>query len=274
MTESTFSVVTPNFNMAHFLPETVESVLASLRPGDEYFIIDGGSTDGSVEVIQRYQDRLTGWISEPDSGYADALAKGFQRCSGEFLCWINSGDLLLRGALAAAGSALSDTGADLIFGDDVYIDEQSRVIMHSSGYVRSLKHMMLYGGWTPLQDACYWRRTLYERVGGLNPRLRYAADYDFFLRASCFGRCVYVSKTFSAFRRHAEQKSLSGAASYEIERQMARKHMLQQLNVPKSQSVVAETYYWLAARSRHHVMRRLHHSAVRSGSSVHALGVQ
>ena len=114
-----FSVVTLNLNMAHLLPETIESVLANLRPGDQYFVIDGGSTDDSAEVIQRYEDRLTGWISEPDSGYADALAKGFRRCTGEFLCWISSGDLLLCGVLASARKALNDIGADLIFGDDV-----------------------------------------------------------------------------------------------------------------------------------------------------------
>ena len=85
---------------------------------------------------------------------------------------------------------------------------------------------------------------------------------------ACFGRCVYVPKTFSAFRRHAGQKSVSAAASYEIERQMARKRMLQQLNVPRSRKAVAETYYWLAVRWRHFVVRRLHRSAIRGGVSV------
>jgi len=271
MTQNTFSVVTPNFNMARFLPETIESVLDNLRPGDGYFVVDGGSTDGSVDIIRSYEPYLTGWVSEPDNGYADALAKGFRRCTGEFLCWINSGDLLLKGALQAARQALTETGADLIFGDDVYIDEQSRVISHSRGGVRSLKYMMLYGGWAPLQDACYWRRSLYERVGGINPTLRYAADYDFFLRASWAGRCLYVPKVFSAFRRHDDQKSVSGWTNYELERQTCRQRMLQHIGVPAPQRLIVETYYFMLVRWRHHVARRFHRPAIPPGTIATAL---
>ena len=270
---ATFSVVTPNLNMARFLPETIESVLVNLRPGDQYFVIDGGSTDGSVEIIRHYESHLAGWVSEPDNGYADALAKGFQRCTGDFLCWINSGDLLLKGALQVARQALTETCADLIFGDDVYIDEQSRVVSHSRGQVRRLKHMMLYGGWTPLQDACYWRRSLYERVGGINPTLRYAADYDFLLRASWAGRCLYVPKIFSAFRRHDGQKSISSAPGYQIERTVCRRRMLDQLGVPAPQRFIAETCYAILVRLRHHVSRRFHRPAIAPGTVATTLVV-
>lgn len=266
-----FSVVTPNFNMAHFLSETIESVLVNLRSGDQYFIIDGGSTDESVDIIRSYAPHLAGWISEVDNGYADALAKGFGRCTGEFLCWINSGDLLLQGALAVASSALTETGADLIFGDDVYIDEQSRVISHSRGHVHSLKHIMLYGGWTPLQDACYWRRSLYQRVGGINPALRYAADYDFFLRASWAGRYTYVPKMFSAYRRHDGQKGVTGATQYEAERQVCRKRMLSQLGASELQRLAFEPLYWLLVRWRHHIIRRFHRSTIPAGTVVTSL---
>ena len=271
---TTFSVVTPNFNMARFLPETIESVLVNLQPGDQYFVIDGSSTDGSVEIIRRYESHLASWVSEPDNGYADALAKGSQRCTGEFLCWINSGDLLLKGALRVARQTLTETGADLIFGDDVYIDEQSWVIRHSRGHVRSLKHMMLYGGWTPLQDACYWHRSLYERVGGINPALRYAGDYDFFLQASWAGRCLYVPKVFSAFRRHDGQKSISNASSYQLERRACRRRMLEQLGVPTPQRFIAETYYAILVRWRHHVARRFHRPAIAPGTVANTLVVE
>lgn len=265
---NSFSIVTPNYNMGHHLVETIESVLVNLRPDDEYFVIDGGSTDGSVEVIRRYALHLTGWISEPDKGYADALVKGFSRCSGTFLCWINSGDLLLRGALDTARQALTETGADLIFGDDLYIDDRGTVLCHSRGQVRSLKRMMLFGGWTPLQDACFWRRALYEKVGGINPNLRYAADYDFFLRASWAGRAVYVPAVFSAFRRHEGQKSISGRSAYEAEREASRRHMLDELEVPPVRRVATEAYYWLLVRWRHHITRRLHRAAPANQVSV------
>ncbi len=268
-----FSVVTPNYNMAHYLPGTIESVLANLQPGDEYFVIDGGSTDDSVEVIRRYEPHLTGWLSEPDRGYADALAKGFGRSTGEFMCWINSGDLLLKGALPAARWALTASGADLIFGDDVYIDDRDRVIAHSHGGVRSLRNMMLYGGWTPLQDACFWRRSLYERIGGIDPTLRHAADYDLFLRASLAGQCSYVPRIFSAFRRHAGQKSISVRLEYEAERQLCRKRAMKRLSLPAFERLALESLYWFAVRWRHHVARRFHRSEVPAGTQVSALGV-
>ncbi len=254
----TFSVVTPNLNMARFLAATIESVLANLQPGDEYFVIDGGSTDGSVDLIRRYESHLTGWVSEPDHGYADALDKGFRRCTGEFMCWVNSSDLLLKGTLRYARSALAESGADLIFGDDLHIDEQDHVLAHSRGGVRSLKGMMLYGGWTPLQDACYWRRSLYERVGGIDAALHYAADYDFFLRASIAGQCTYVPRVLSAFRAHPAQKSIRRAVDYERERQMCRRRMLRKLNIPPWRRAVAEAYYSILVRWRHHIARRLH----------------
>jgi GT2 family glycosyltransferase len=215
------SVVTPCFNMADYLEDTIKSVIDNLQPGDEYFIIDGGSTDGSVEIIQRYGRHITSWVSERDAGYADAIGKGFNRATGDILCWINAGDIYLSGALEAARGLLTDD-LEMVFGDDFYIDEDNRVLNFSRGWVANLKTAMLYGAWTPLQDACFWRRSLYEKIGGIDRGLLYAADYDLFLRMAMVGKARYVPVTFSAFRRHAGQKSVSGSANYEIERKCVR----------------------------------------------------
>lgn len=215
------SVVTPSFNMAPYLEDTITSVIANLRPGDEYFVIDGGSTDGSVDIIRRHAKNLTGWVSEKDAGYADALAKGFDRATGDILCWINTGDLYLSGALDAARERIAGD-LDMIFGDDFYIGEDNRILSYSRGWVPDLRMAMLYGGWTPLQDACFWRRSLYQRIGGIDRSLRYAADYDLFLRMALAGRTGYVPVSFSAFRRHAGQKSISGSAAYNDERRRVR----------------------------------------------------
>ncbi|MCL5289518.1 MAG: glycosyltransferase [Firmicutes bacterium] len=268
-----FSVVTPNFNMAGYLAETIESVLENLEPLDDYFIIDGGSTDGSVEIIRSYEKYLSGWISEPDRGYADALSKGFARSRGEFQCWINSGDLLLKGTLKEARKRLKDTGADMIFGDDLYIDEQGFVISHSTGNVKSLREMMLYGGWTPLQDACYWRKSLYDLVGGLNTEMKYAADYELFLKMSCFGRCLYVPAIFSAFRRHSEQKSLTGSSLYKTERNSSRLKLMKETGVSLAARLFWNTVYFGAVHWRSRVSCRLHKSSVHRGANVSQLSV-
>jgi glycosyltransferase involved in cell wall biosynthesis len=250
------SVVTPSFNMQAYLARTIESVQRNLQPGDEYFVIDGGSTDGSAELIRSYADGLSGWVSEPDRGYADALAKGFARATGDVLCWINCGDLLLAGALDAARAALTDSGAELIFGDDFYIDEQDKVIFFSRGQIDNLPSAMLYGGWTPLQDACFWRRELYQRVGGIDAQLKYAADYDLFLRMALHGKSCYVPKAFSAFRRHSGQKSISGARAYRDERAQVRRRELAR----HAQSPLGQAFHRLrqgvAVRWRARVMQR------------------
>jgi len=246
-----FSVITPNFNMGEYLAGTIESVLVNLRPGDEYFIIDGGSTDDSVDIIKRYEHRLTGWISEKDRGYADALAKGFARSTADYQCWINSGDLLLTGSLDEARKRLDASSAEMIFGDDLYIDEESLVLQVSNGHVHDLASMMLYGGWTPLQDACYWRRSLYEKVGGIDPSVKYAADYDLFLRMSLNGNCEYVPSIFSAFRKHGGQTSHAHASGYKHERMACRLREQRKLSGGREfETWLRNYYYWWKVRWR------------------------
>jgi len=263
------SVVTPSFNMKRYLPQTIESVLRNLRTGDQYFVIDGGSSDGSADTIRSYADRLAGWLSEPDAGYADAIAKGFSRATGDILCWINCGDLLLAGALDAARTALQDTGADLIFGDDFYIDEDDKVISFSRGYINDLRSSMLYGGWTPLQDACFWRRPLYQQAGGIDPTLKYAADYDLFLRMALRAKIAYVPIAFSAFRRHHGQKSISGAAAYHAERKRVRAREL--AAEPLMRRALLSATQGFAVRWRIHVAQRAWHRPDLHGRPVNEL---
>lgn len=219
---SRISVVTPCLNMSRYLESTIVSVIENLGPHDEYFIVDGGSTDGSIDIIRRYEANLSGWVSESDNGYADGLAKGFARTNGDILCWLNASDLYLTGALDAARQLLIESRLDMIFGDDFYIDVDSNVLSYSRGWVPDLQRAMLFGGWTPLQDACFWRRDLYEKVGGIDPSLQYAADYDLFLRMALNGTVRYVPFAFSAFRKHVGQKSIAGSVSYEEERNRVR----------------------------------------------------
>ncbi len=266
-----FSVVTPSFNMKRYLSRTIDSTLANLRQGDEYFVIDGGSQDGSAQIIESYADRLTGWISEPDRGYADALSKGFARATGDVLCWINCGDLLLSGALDAARAALTETGAEFIFGDDFYIDEDDRVIFFSRGYIQDLQRAMLYGGWTPLQDACFWRRELYQRVGAIDPKIKYAADYDLFLRMALHGKTAYVAKAFSAFRRHSGQKSISGAKPYREDRRRVRDREIARVADAPLRRLANRISQGVAVRWRARVAQRAWKRPDLQGRPIHEL---
>ncbi len=244
-----FTVVTPNYNMGGYLAPTIESVLRNLGPEDEYFIIDGGSSDKSLEVIRSYESRLTGWVSEPDAGYANAVAKGFHKAGGHYLCWVNSGDILLDGALDKARTALQQTGADLIFGDDLLIDDDGRVMQVTNGHASDLRKMMLYAGWTPLQESCFWTRASYERVGGINPEVKYAADYDFFLRMSLAGKCHYLPAVFGAFRRHEGQLSMAKMALYKTEREKCRERELA-ASPQNALLPLIQVFYWFKVRWR------------------------
>jgi len=266
-----FAIVTPNFNMGQYLGRTIESVIRNLGPGDQYFVIDGGSTDNSVEVIRSYDKHLTGWVSEPDAGYADALAKGFERSKSEYMCWINSGDLLLDGAIDEARARLTSAGTDMIFGDDFYIDEADKIISCSYGRMNSLRNMMLYGAWTPLQDACFWKRELYGTIGGLDVRLKYAADFDLFLRMSMAGRCEYVPLAFSAFRKHQGQKSIHGRTEYKSERYRCRAVALSKSNCSWIKMQFLTVYYWIAVRLRARVLHNFYQSKRQAGESIHHL---
>lgn len=256
--------------MGNFVSETIESVLRNLRPGDEYFIVDGGSTDISVDVIRSYESRISGWVSERDAGYADALAKGFSRAGGHYLCWVNSGDLLLDGALEKARTALHDSAADLIFGDDLLIDDEDTVLQVSNGHANDLRAMMLHAGWTPLQESCFWKRSLYERVGGIDPAVKYAADYDLFLRMSLSGDSRYIPAVFGAFRRHDGQLSMAKTALYQQERMQCRRRELDALPTSFLTPLI-NAYYWFKVRWRVRVQakkRNMKHLIGNSATNV------
>ena len=162
--QNRFTVVTPNYNMSEFLEETILSVLSNLETGDEYIIIDGGSNDNSLNVLKKYSNKIK-FISESDDGYADAIFKGFKKASNNYYCWINSGDILLKGSLEKARQLL-DNNYDLVYGNDYYIDEYGKVISYSFGGVIKFYKLMLFSGWTPLQDACFLKAENYWKING------------------------------------------------------------------------------------------------------------
>lgn len=202
------SIVTPSFNQAAFLEETICSVLDQDYDNLEYIIVDGGSTDGSLEIIQKYADRLAWWVSEPDQGQTDAINKGFAKSRGEILAWLNSDDTYLAGAISEAAAYLvtyPEVGA--VYGDANLIDEQGAVIGRFPA--RQTDYSRLMRGYVHIpQQATFFRGNLWRKVGPLDPSFFFAMDYDLWVRLSKEAPLKYHPRLWANFRLHGDAKSV------------------------------------------------------------------
>ncbi len=210
MTESPLvSIVTPSFNQARFLEATIQSVLSQDYPHLEYIIVDGGSSDGSLEIIKKHADRLAWWVSEPDRGQTDAINKGFARARGEILAWLNSDDTYQPGAVSAAVKFLQEhPRVGLVYGDAHYIDETGRVIGKFPAAQTDLRR--LRRGYVHIpQQAAFFRAELWRAVGPLDPSFYFAMDYDLWVRIARRAQVRYVPQTWANFRIHASGKTLA-----------------------------------------------------------------
>ena len=203
------SIVTPSFNQAAFLEATIRSVLEQEDARIEYIIIDGGSTDGSVDIIKRYADRLAYWVSEPDRGQTDAINKGFARASGQVLAWLNSDDLYRPGALREAVAFLqANPQAGMVYGDADFIDADGRVVGKFPAAQTDLAR--LRRGYVHIpQQAAFFRGDLWRRVGPLDPSFYFAMDYDLWVRLAAEAPLVYLPRPWAAFRLHAAAKTIA-----------------------------------------------------------------
>ena len=178
------SIITPSYNQTQYLEETIRSVLDQDYQNLEYIIIDGGSDDGSVDIIQRYADRLAFWASEKDQGQTDAINKGFARASGEILAWINSDDTYLPSAISEAVEFLgAHPQAGMVYGDANLIDNNGDKIGKFPAHQTDYKH--LRRGYVHIpQQATFFRADLWQQVGPLDPSFYFAIDYDLWVRIS------------------------------------------------------------------------------------------
>jgi glycosyltransferase involved in cell wall biosynthesis len=198
--------VTPSFNQGATIRQTIESVLAQDYAPIEYIIMDGGSTDGTLDVIREYEhDPRLQWHSGPDGGQADAIQKGFVRGSGEVLAWLNSDDFYLPGAVSTAVTAMQQRGSRFVFGDALLVDEQSRFeryFVHPAFSPRQFR--MRYGIYQP---ACFWTRDLYEQAGGIDASLQFAMDRDLFWRMSQVEPPAHIRSFLCAARIYRATKT-------------------------------------------------------------------
>jgi glycosyltransferase involved in cell wall biosynthesis len=209
-----FSVVTPSFNHGQFIEETIRSILLQGYPNLEYFIMDGGSTDGSVEIIEKYSPWLSYWVSQTDRGQSDAINRGLTLASGDFATWINSDDLLCKNALVEHASRIGFAPDTVYVGNCVYIDETGKVLLLHKGKVQSLEDLVRVNTvWNGarghiVQPEVTFARELYLAVGGLDCSNHFTMDFElwgkFFLAGATFH---YTDIPFGIFREHATQKT-------------------------------------------------------------------
>lgn len=202
------SVVTPSFNQADYLEETILSVLDQDYPHIEYIIVDGGSSDGSQEIIHRYADRLAWWVSEEDRGQTDAINKGFAQASGEILAWLNSDDTYLPNAVSEAAAYLqAHPDAGLVYGDANLVDPAGNVI--GTFPARQTDYRRLRRGYVHIpQQAAFFRAELWREVGPLDPTFYFAMDYDLWVRLARLAPLHYHPRLWANFRLHDTGKSV------------------------------------------------------------------
>jgi len=214
------SIVTPSFNMVNYIEDTILSVIGQGYPNLEYIIIDGGSKDGTVDIIKKYEEWITYWISEPDKGMYDAIQKGFDRSTGEIMAYINSDDKYHYNAFFTAATIFSSMeDVEWILGRASFYNEEGSIVDVKD--MRKWSKMNYYLGdfkWIQ-QESIFWRRNLWIKAGSrINSKLKLAGDYELWLRFFRFARLHTVETVFGGFRfRSKDQLSLERLDSYLFE---------------------------------------------------------
>jgi len=203
------SIVTPSYNQAAFLAETIESVLAQDYPDIEYVVVDDGSTDGSLDIARRYESDLQALIAQENAGQVAALNRGFERTSGALMAYLNSDDTLLPGAISEMVAEFeADPELVLVYGDALYTDKESK----RTGYLSSRE-------WAPttmvancdnhvVQPSSMWTRAGWDAAGPFDPRGYYFFDFELYLRLAPLGRVKRVARPWSTYREHPHSKTM------------------------------------------------------------------
>lgn len=218
------SVVTVCYNMAHYIETTIKSVLSQNYSNLEYIIIDGGSTDGTQQIIEKYKEQLAYYVSEPDNGMYDAIHKGFSKATGEIIAWINADDVYMPWTLRTVNEAFEKyPEVQWLGGKYAFLNEDGTLAqIFSKTSIRCQKDIR--SGWCregvlgPLQqESMFWRRELYLQSGGLDISYRYAGDFELWTRFAKYASLTKIDVPLAAFRKRSASLSKAGKEKYDAE---------------------------------------------------------
>jgi glycosyltransferase involved in cell wall biosynthesis len=255
------SIVTPSFNQCNYIRYTIASVLSQKYNKYEYIIMDGGSTDGSLNIIKEYSKNLKYWISEKDGGQSDAINKGFRHAAGGILAYINSDDLYCPGAFEIVAEYFkSNPAIDVVIGDQETIDYEGRIVDIKKSIPISFKRS-LYSACAVAQPATFFTRRAWELAGELDITLRYQMDFEYFLRMQAKGiRFGLIKHPLAQFRVHGESKTVSkhnDKTSWIAERRLVQDRYRRMAGYGNMREAWRESMMWMY-RSQMFALRAMH----------------
>jgi glycosyltransferase involved in cell wall biosynthesis len=218
------SIIVPSFNQVKFLERTIVSIINQNYLNYEIIIIDGGSTDGSVDIIKKYQENIFYWVSEKDNGQTHAINKGLKKANGDWLCWQNSDDIFFENCfLDLAKIVVSNKNLNFVLGNLVLIDENDNVLKKIK-YVKPNFHSIFHEGMVISNQCAFWNKSVHSKIGYLNEDYSFAFDFEWFLRLSSLGKIKHFNSFWGGFRIQPDAKTVLFPLKYKNELLAVKKH--------------------------------------------------
>ena len=216
------SIITPSYNQVEFLERTILSVLNQNYPNLEYIIIDGGSTDGSIEIIKKYENRITYWVSEKDLGQSNAINKGIKIATGDWIGWQNSDDVYTLNAFHDLSLCINKNIDKNLFIGNVTLIDSNDIFIRELNYVKPTYLSLIAEGMVLTNQAAFWKRDIHNQIGDLNENLHYAFDFEWFLRVAKIGKIEHFNSIWGSWRIQENAKASLYPKNFEHEFKIVR----------------------------------------------------